>query len=127
MGVRITHKGDFKNTERFFKGYKDLDVRKILSPFGEKGVSVLSSATPIDSGETKSSWDYRITQSRSSFSLIFINSHATNKGTPIVILLHYGHATRNGGYVQGRDFINPTIRPVFDELAEAAWKEVLKL
>ena len=87
------------------------------------GVSALESATPVDSGLTASSWDYEIHQSRNSAKIVWTNSNI-NQGVPIAIILQYGHGTRNGGYVQGRDYINPAIKPVFDRIAEGVWKEV---
>ena len=86
----------------------------------------MSAATPVDSGETAASWDYEIANKKGSARIKFTNSHIV-KGVPIAIILQYGHGTRNGGWVEGRDYINPAIQPIFDELAEKAWKEVTKL
>ena len=96
----------------------------ILNKYGQAGVTALSNATPVESGKTANSWGYRIEQGRNQSKIICTNSSMTENGMPIVILLQYGHGTRNGGYVQGRDFINKAIRPIFDEIAESAWKEV---
>lgn len=97
-----------------------------LESFGREGVAALASATPVDSGLTASSWDYKIERSEASVSIIFTNSHI-NKGVPIAIILQYGHGTRNGGWVEGRDYINPAIQPIFDKIAEKAWREVTRL
>lgn len=116
-------KGDFKNTEKLLKKSLGRNYRSVLESYARKGVSLLSAATPKESGETAASWGYEITQNGSSISVIWTNTHI-NKGVNIAIILQYGHATRHGGYVQGRDYINPALRPIFDEMANAAWKEV---
>ncbi|MDD6486624.1 MAG: hypothetical protein PUF61_06765, partial [Spirochaetales bacterium] len=97
-----------------------------LDKFGQAGVDALAAATPKDSGKTASCWYYEITHRNGSSSISFHNSNIQN-GVPIAIILQYGHGTRNGGYVQGRDYINPAIRPLFDKIADNAWKEVTKL
>lgn len=116
-------KGDFKETEKLLKKSLGRDYRKVLDSYARKGVSLLSAATPIESGETAASWGYEITQNDSAISVVWTNTNI-NKGVNIAIILQYGHATRHGGYVQGRDYINPALRPIFDEMANAAWKEV---
>lgn len=98
----------------------------LLDKYGRKGVDALVSATPVDSGKTAGSWDYEIVNRKGSATIRFTNSNIVN-GCPIAIILQYGHGTRNGGWVEGRDYINPALRPIFDELAEKAWKEVTKL
>lgn len=123
--ITIKHNGNFKNTERFFKNVTSLNIKPILDKYGRKGVAALSSATPIDSGETANSWSYEIHTSKGSASIVWTNSHLSG-GIPVAILIQYGHGTRNGGYVQGRDFINPTLKPIFDEMANNVWKEVTK-
>lgn len=122
--VTIKHKGNFNNANKLMKGYNKNRILSILSSYGAQGVSALASATPVDSGVSANSWSYRVSVSRSSYFIIWENSSVTSSGTPIVILLQYGHGTRNGGYVQGKDFINPAIAPVMDEIAEAVWREV---
>lgn len=121
--ISFKHKGSFAKTEKLLTKSLGKDYRKILEQYAKQGVEALSNATPIESGETASSWYYEIIQNGSSLSIIWKNSHS-NKGVNIAIILQYGHATRNGGYVRGRDYINPALRPIFDKLAEAAWKEV---
>lgn len=95
-----------------------------MEKYGREGVAALSAATPIDTGETASSWTFEVVQEGDGISLVFNNSNTTVTGIPIVVLLQYGHGNGRGGYVQGRDFINPAIQPIFDKLAEEAWREV---
>lgn len=124
--ITFKHSGNFNNTERFFSKAGKLQLKDILSRYGNIGISALASATPIDSGVTAGSWGYRVSVTRKGLRIIWTNS-SINDGVPIVILLQYGHATRGGSYVQGRDFINPAIRPIFDQIAENLWKEVTAL
>ena len=121
--ISFGHKGSFDKTKKLLTKSLGKDYRKVLEQYAKQGVDALSNATPIQSGETASSWYYEIIQNGSSLSIVWKNSHI-NKGVNIAIILQYGHATRNGGYVRGRDYINPALRPIFDKLAEAAWKEV---
>ena len=124
--IKYILKGSFKNSEKFFEGIKKLlpqKINSILNEYGRQGVAALQSVTPKDSGTTSDSWSYSLIPMGS----VWSNSNATNEGTPIAILLQYGHGTRNGGYVQGRDYINPAVRPIFDKIADACWKEVENL
>lgn len=124
--ITVRHKGSFSKTIRYMVKAKE-SVRDIdLDRFGKEGVAALSSATPIDSGETAIQWYYEIERGNGSTVITFNNSNIQN-GVPIAIILQYGHATRNGGLVEGRDYINPAIQPVFDNIAENAWKEVTRL
>lgn len=102
------------------------DYLNILEEYGKAGVQALADATPKDSGETAAAWNYIIERDKNSTSIVFTNSHI-NEGVNIAIILQYGHGTRGGGYVSGRDYINPSIQPVFDKLADAAWREVTNL
>lgn len=122
-GIFFKHKGNFSKTEKLLKKSLGIDYRDVLEKYAIKGVQALSDATPIESGETALSWGYEIIQNGSSISVIWKNSNV-NDGCNIAIILQYGHATRNGGWVSGRDYINPALRPIFDELADSAWKEV---
>ncbi len=124
--IKIRHRGDFKNTEGFLNKAKDLQVVRVLERYGREGVDALSRNTPIDSGATASSWGYEIRKNRGRYSIVWTNSNIIN-GIPIAILIQYGHGTRNGGYVRGRDFINPAVRPIFDKIAEEVWREVTSL
>lgn len=123
--LQIKHKGDFEKTFHFLKGALTNRNRTILNRYGEIGVQALRNATPIDSGETARSWTYRISEKRGSLVLSFHNTNIQN-GVPIAIILQYGHGTGTGGYVAGRDYINPAVQPVFDRLADEAWKEVTR-
>ena len=115
--------GDFSRTNRFFE--RCLNVVKLgeLDKYGRQGVSALAAATPVDSGKTAESWEYRIDRGKESASIVWYNTNE-NKGVNIAIILQYGHGTGTGGYVRGRDYINPAIQPLFDEIAETAWKEI---
>lgn len=124
--IRITHKGNFDRTEKFFMSAEKMQIRNILDRYGREGVNALASATPIESGETADSWGYEVEMSDGSYVIYWTNSNM-NKGVSIALILQYGHGTGTGGYVQGRDYINPAIKPVFDALADAAWKEVTSL
>jgi hypothetical protein len=124
--ISFTHRGDFKNTERFLNGATNVNYRKILDAYGRKGVSALAAATPAESGMTANSWGYEIKISKSSLTIYWTNAHIVN-GFSVVIGLQYGHGTRNGGYVAGRDFINPALQPIFDQIAQEAWQEVTRL
>lgn len=99
------------------------EIHKILDRFGQEGVAALSSATPVDSSFTANSWDYEVVETGNSYSIIWTNSNVVN-GVPVAILLQYGHGTGTGGYVQGRDYINPAIKPIFDKIAKEVWKVV---
>ncbi len=123
MSFAFTSSGDFKKTEKFLRSLSEGDIFKTLDRFGQQGVAALSAATPVDSGETAASWYYEITRTKRSWSITFNNSHMAG-GVPLAILLQYGHGTGTGGYVQGRDYINPAIQPVFDRIADEAWKAV---
>lgn len=120
---RVKHKGDFKKTEKLLKKSFGSNYRAILDRYGRQGVAALASATPKDTGETASSWSYEIIQNKRGLSIVWNNSYI-NHGVNIAIILQYGHATRNGGYVTGIDYINPALKPIFDSMATAAWKEV---
>ena len=124
--ITFRQKGDFSKLTRFLERAKETIRLGNLDKYGREGVAALASATPIDSGKTASSWYYKIENKNGYASINFCNSNI-NKGVPIAIILQYGHGTRNGGYVQGRDYINPAIRPVFDKIADDAWREVTKL
>ena len=123
MKISITHSGNFNKTEKFLERAKHIVKLADLDKYGQRGVAALSAATPVDSGKTASSWIYEVTYGRNSMRLDFKNTNV-NKGVPIAVILQYGHGTRNGGFVQGRDYINPAIQPIFDQITEDLWKEV---
>ena len=122
--IRITTKGDFNNTFRFLNKMSKFQINKILEKYGQMGVEALRSATPIDSGKTAESWGYEISVGKEGATIYWTNTNQ-NKGVYIAVILQYGHGTGTGGYVQGIDYINPAIRPVFDKIAEEAWLEVI--
>lgn len=122
--IRITTKGDFNNTFRFLNKMSKFQINKILEKYGQMGVEALRSATPIDSGKTAESWGYEISVGKEGATIHWTNINQ-NKGVYIAVILQYGHGTGTGGYVQGIDYINPAIRPVFDKIAEEAWMEVV--
>lgn len=124
--ISFRHKGDFKKSTRFLEGIKESVHLGILDKYGREGVAALASATPVDSGKTANSWDYTIERTKGSVTISFHNTNIQN-GVPIAIILQYGHGTGTGGWVQGRDYINPAIKPIFDKIADSAWKEVTKL
>lgn len=124
--ISFRQKGDFKKTTQYFEKVKKAARLKVLDKYGREGVAALASATPIDTGLTASSWYYEVESNNGSSTIRFNNSNIQN-GVPIAIILQYGHGTRNGGWVQGRDYINPVIQPLFDKIVDSAWKEVTKL
>ena len=123
--IKFRQKGDFSNLTRFLERAKNLVHISDLDRYGREGVAALVSATPVDTGKTAASWYYDVKIDKESASITFNNSNIQN-GVPIAIILQYGHGTRNGGWVEGRDYINPVIQPIFDKIAEEAWKEVTK-
>lgn len=123
--ITIKQKGDFSKTTLYFEKLKHVFKKSDFDKYGRKGVDLLTQVTPFESGETASSWTYDVDISNNGVSISFYNTNI-NKGVPIAIILQYGHGTRNGGWVSGRDYINPVIQPLFDEIARDAWKEVTK-
>ena len=123
--IKFRQKGDFSKLTRYLEKVKEVVKLGDLDKYGRAGVAALASATPVDTGLTASSWYYEISNKNGSAMISFHNSNIQN-GVPIAIILQYGHGTRNGGWVEGRDYINPAIRPIFDRIADDAWKEVTK-
>ena len=124
--IKVTNKGDFSKLTRYFVNLKKTIKTKDLERFGKEGVAALQSTTPQDTGLTARSWYYEIEIKNGRATISFNNSNIQN-GVPIAIILQYGHGTRNGGWVEGRDYINPALRPVFDKIATDAWREVTSL
>lgn len=124
--ISFTQKGDFSKLKSYLERAKEAAHLGILNKYGREGVSALAAATPVESGETARSWSYKIERRRGSASIVFYNSNIQN-GVPIAIILQYGHGTRFGGWVEGRDYINPAIQPIFDKLAAELWREVTKV
>lgn len=126
MKVNFVHKGGFTNLEKFLTkavGIKPV-IKAILNKYGKQGVEYLREATPKDSGKTADSWKYDIVEENGNLSIVWSNTNIVNGWANVAILLQYGHATRNGGFVKGQDYINPAIERVFQGMAEEAWKEV---
>ena len=121
--ISLESSGSFENSDRFFEKMRRREIFRALDRLAQDGVAALASATPADTGITASSWDYAIRRDGKSYTIFWTND-SQNKGFPIAIALQYGHGTGTGGYVQGRDYINPSIRPIFDQIAESVWKEV---
>lgn len=124
--ITFRHKGDFSKLTRYLERLKEAIRLGILDKYGRQGVEALSSATPVESGATANSWYYEIEHKNDSATIAFYNSNV-NKGVPIAVILQYGHGTGTGGWVEGRDYINPAIQPIFDAIADEAWREVTKL
>ena len=124
--IRFRSTGNFEKTTSFLRRSSRINYEFILQKYGRQGVVALSQNTPKDSGETANSWGYQIKKLRNGYSITWTNDHIVD-GIPVVILLQYGHGTRNGSFVQGKDFINPVMRPIFDEISENLWKEVTTL
>ena len=123
--ISFRHKGDFSKADRYLEKLRESVKLGVLDKYGRAGVAALSSATPVDTGLTANSWFYEIEHSSGSDKIVFNNSNIQN-GVPIAIILQYGHGTNHGGWVEGRDYINPAIQPVFDKIANEAWKEVTR-
>ncbi len=123
--IRFRHRGNFSDTTKFLERAKRAVRLSDLDKYGREGVAALASATPVDTGLTASSWSYEITNKNGIITISFLNSNVQN-GVPIAIILQYGHGTGTGGWVQGRDYINPAIQPIFDKIVDNAWREVTK-
>ena len=124
--INVNVEGEWDDIENFLRRQKEKKIVSILERYGREGVAILSSVTPVDTGVSASSWFYEIIQNEKGISIVFRNNSTTYEGTPIVVLLQYGHGNGNGGYIQGRDYINPAIQPVFDKMIIEAWQEVCK-
>ena len=123
--ISVSSRGGFSKTEAFLRRARDLRIQ-ILRRYGEEGVRALSLATPKDTGETASSWYYQIKEDKTSTAIEWLNRHVED-GVPIAVILQYGHGTNGGGYVEGIDYINPAMRPLFEEIANSVWKEVSRI
>lgn len=123
--ITFKHKGDFRKLNRFLERAKEAIKLGDIDKYGREGVKALSAATPVESGTTASSWRYDIVREDGRIRLVFSNTNIQN-GIPIAVILQYGHATKNGGWVEGYDYINPAIQPIFDRIVQDAWKEVSK-
>lgn len=124
--IGFRQKGDFSKATKYFERLRQASRLKILERYGQEGANALSSATPVDSGLTAASWYYKLEVKDTYAAIMFCNSNV-NKGVNIAIILQYGHGTGTGGWVEGRDYINPAIQPIFDSIVERAWGEVTRL
>lgn len=125
MSFSFSSSGSWDKTESWLKGIVDGNAFKTLEKYGRRGVEALASGTPEDSGETASSWTYEVKHEGDKYTIEWYNTNVNN-GVPIAIILQYGHGTGTGGYVQGRDYINPRMRPIFDQMADEVWNEVTR-
>lgn len=124
--ITVKMRGNFNKTDRFFERIKNALKIGTFDKYGEMGVKALASATPKDTGRTSESWTYKVINYRDSASIVWSNTNENN-GVLIAVLIQYGHGLKNGGYVAGRDYINPAMKPVFDQIADDLWKEVTKV
>lgn len=124
--IKVTHKGNFNKTKSLLKNIRERKYLQALDRIGNIGIDALSKATPKDTGKTAASWSYYIEERKGSVAVVWTNSNIVNEWANVAILIQYGHATKNGGYVQGRDYINPAMQPLFDALAKDAWEAVVK-
>jgi hypothetical protein len=124
--ITFKHRGNFNKVEKFLNAVTKHDYLNVLDNYGQIGVDALSKATPVDSGLTSQSWTYEIERTKDRTTISWLNTNV-NQNVVIAVILQYGHGTGTGGYVQGRDYINPAMRPVFDKIAEQAWREVASL
>lgn len=124
--ITFEQKGDFRKTQRFLSAAKRIQYKRILERYGRVGVKMLEMNTPVDTGNTAASWGYEIEIARGHASIYWTNSNIQD-GVPIAVILQYGHGTKNGGYVTGRDYINPALKPVFEDILDGAWKEITRL
>ena len=126
--IKVTAGGNFKNTETLLRKASNINLRPILEEYGRLGVDALARNTPVDTGKTAKSWDYEIVYGKNEVKLIWVNDNmAENTDIPVAMLIQYGHATKNGGYVTGIDYINPELTKLFDKMADKAWREVSKV
>jgi hypothetical protein len=121
--ITIETSGSFKKTEDFLSKMSKLNFESLLDRYGAMGVSVLASVTPRDSGLTAGSWNYEVVKEKGRYSIVWHNTNVVS-GIPVAILIQYGHATRNGTWIEGYDYINPVIKPMFDRIADEVWKQV---
>lgn len=119
----IKSKGSFKNTFTLFKKWQSRNIYNCLYKYGKQGVAALAAATPVDTGKTASSWSYKVVDTEKNISLVFYNSNVVD-GVPVAIVIEYGHVTPTGGYVEGVDYINPALQPIFNKILNSVWKEV---
>lgn len=121
--ISVIQRGDFVKTDNFLEKARRIFLEVRLESYAAEGVQALANATPKKTGKTAASWRSKVSVSDKEIRIDWMNDNI-NKGVPIAVILQYGHGTGTGGYVQGRDYINPAIQPIFDKIADAVWKEV---
>lgn len=128
MGIKVKTSGSFNHSLDFLQRVKNRTYLRALGPkFGPMGVAALAAATPVESGETAEAWYFEIVDRPGYYAIHWLNSHLVDPGKiPVAVLIQYGHATGNGAYIEGRDYINPAMKPIFDQIASDMWKEVTK-
>lgn len=124
--LKVVSKGDWRETTNWLEKLRAKHNFAVLEKYGREGVAALSAATPVDTGITAGSWNYEIRQNEGGVALVFTNNNKTVTNIPIVVLLHYGHGNGRGAYIQGRDFINPIVQPLFDKIVDEMWMEIVK-
>ena len=126
--ISFSAKGEWKKTDKYFKKLQKQEFWKLLHKYGQAGVNALANATPTDTGETASSWYYKVYEKSANNTTTIVWYNDNNEGgANVAVLIQYGHGTRTGGYVQGKDYINPAMRPVFDKIADELWAEIKRL
>lgn len=123
--IQLTASGSFDNIETYLNKLQKGDAFKRLERYGQMGVDLLAAATPVDSGLTASSWTYKVIRKNRRYTIVWNNTNFTEGGGQVAILIQYGHGTGTGGWVEGRDYINPAIQPLFDQIANDVWNEVI--
>lgn len=126
MPISFESRGSFKNTEKYLDKLRKLELRRILEKYGQQGVDALAAATPVRTGLAASSWGYQVTRGIGGWTIAWTNSDQES-GFPVAVMIQYGHGTGTGGWVQGIDYINPALRPIFNQMADEVWKEVTKV
>lgn len=121
--INVTSTGSFDKTLKFLQKLNEGSIFANLEHYGRVGVDALSRATPVESGETANSWGYKVIRTPGRYSIVWFNTHEED-GVNIAVIIQYGHGTRTGGYVQGRDYVNPAMRPIFDQIVEDVWRQV---
>lgn len=127
MPISFESRGSFQNTERYLDKLRKLELRRILEKYGQQGVDALAAATPVRTGLAARSWGYQVTRGIGGWTIAWTNSDQENGGFPVAVMIQYGHGTGTGGWVQGIDYINPALRPIFNQMADEVWKEVTKV
>lgn len=124
--IKVTTKGNWNSTENWLRSVNLHKMKNKLAKYAMDGVLALTNATPRDTGKTAMSWDYEIHESSGKLEIVWTNSNMARPNVPIALLIQYGHAKKNGGFVSGVDYINPALKPIFQKMADDIWKEMTK-